>query len=297
MTKNQTLNIYVLTWNQAQITIDCVKSLLTQKGSVKFNIIIIDNGSTDHSVEIFTEEFPDIEILANATNLGFQGGMNSGIKHALRNNVDYFLLMNNDTIADPMMVQNLFDYLPNDAGMVSPLMLYYDAPEQPWSIGGDIHPLFLEVIRLYRKNQSVPKSVMSRDFLPSCAWLIKREVIDQVGLLDERFFPIYYDDLDFCLRVKQNGFRIYLIPKARLWHKVSLSVGGEHSPKERYLMARNSGYYFRKHMKFWQAPFILTYRLGSVVLWTIRLAYRRNFRALKSYLRGIRDGWLKKFPA
>jgi GT2 family glycosyltransferase len=288
------LNVYVLNWNQAELTVDCVNSLIKQVGSIQFNIYIIDNGSSDNSISIFNQEFPQITILKNRKNLGFQGGMNTGIRHALKNNVDYALLLNNDTIADPRMVQELLNNFPKDAGLASPIVYYYDSPMTPWSIGGDINPVFLEVTRLYRKNMPVPNNILSRDFLPSCAWLIKREVLEQVGFLDENFFPIYYDDLDYCLRIKQLGFNSYLIPQAKLWHKVSLSVGGEHSPKERYLMARNSGYYFRKHMRLWQSPLIIMYRLGSFILWTFRLLLKGKFSALKQYYRGTIDGWFRK---
>ncbi len=294
---NSKLNIYVLNWNQADLTVDCVNSLLTQKASVETQIIIIDNGSTDGSIEIFKQKFPQLHVISNKANLGFQGGMNAGIKHAISNSADFVMLLNNDTIADPKMIENLFFYLPQDAALASPAIFYYDDHDVLCSLGGDFHPVLLSVLEIKKAALQLPGSVTRFEFLPSHAWLIKSEVFEQVGFLDEIFFPIYYDDLDFCLRLKKKDLPIYLIPQAIIFHRESMSVGGRNSPRERYLMARNSGYYFRKHMKLWQAPFIFIFRIGSGILWTVRLALKRNFPAIKSYWKGFYEGWFMKFPS
>ena len=282
---------YVLNWNQAQLTSDCVNSLQLQTLSSLQKITIIDNGSTDGSVKLLKEEFPEIEIIENSKNLGFQGGMNSGIKHALQQEFDFILLLNNDTIVAYDMVEELLHHLPEDAGLVSPMLYYFNSEDVPWSIGGDINPILLEVFGGLNRGLRIPDHVLARDFVPSCAWLITREVLEKVGYLDENFFPIYYDDLDYCLRVRREGYKIYLIPQAKLWHRVSQSMGGQHSPRERYLMARNSAYYFKKHMKAWQVPIIFSYRVGSMFLWTFRLALKGNFAAVKAYWKGFVEGW------
>lgn len=297
MIKNyEKLNIYVLNWNQADLTIDCVDSLITQTASINIEIFIIDNGSTDGSVEIFKEIFPQIKILANVKNLGFQGGMNVGIRHAMENSADYVLLLNNDTIADPDMIGNLLLNKPDAAALVSPAIFYHDDRNVLCSLGGKYSPVFLEIIGQNKKNITLPDDVKQYEFLPSHAWLIKTEIFSTVGLLDESFFPIYYDDLDFCLRLKRNNYSIYLIPQSRIYHRESMSVGGRNSPKERYLMARNSGYYFRKHMSVWQAPLIFNYRLGSGLLWTAKLLLQKNTEAVKGYWKGFYEGWFKKKP-
>ena len=296
MQKIKLLHIYVLNWNQAELTSDCVESLLTQSAPIKMKIFIIDNGSTDGSVERLQHKFPDIGILANETNLGFQGGMNAGIRHALDNSADYVLLLNNDTIAEPSMIIDLLTHMPNDAALVSPAIFYHEARDVLCSLGGNYSPVFLEIVGQKKRNLTLPVDVKKYEFLPSHAWLIKSEVFETVGLLDEIFFPIYYDDLDFCLRMKRNNYSLYLIPQARIYHRESMSVGGRNSPKERYLMARNSAYYFRKNMYFWQAPFIFLFRLISSILWTGRLLLKKNTSALGGYWKGFLEGWFKKMP-
>lgn len=288
------LNIYVLNWNQADITIDCVESLLNQTAPISIEIFIIDNGSTDGSIETFQHKFPQIGILANEENLGFQGGMNTGIRHAQENSVSYVLLLNNDTVADPDMIANLFLYKPDDAALVSPAIFYHEDRVVLCSLGGKFNPVFLEIIGQNKRNLALPEDVKKYEFLPSHAWLIKTEVFETVGYLDEKFFPIYYDDLDYCLRLKRHNYSIYLIPQAQIYHRESMSVGGRNSPRERYLMARNSGYYFRKHMRVWQFPLIFIFRLGSGLLWTVKLLLQKNFEAIKGYWKGFIEGWFKK---
>ena len=123
-----------------------------------------------------------------------------------------------------------------------------------------------------------------------------RVFFNDIGFFDEIFFPLYYDDLDFCLRLRKKGYRLFLIPYAKIYHKISLSVGGRNSPQERFLMARNSGYYFRKHLKTWQLPFIVIYRLSSAILWTIRLLKQRNYEAVQYHWKGLVAGWIQKMP-
>jgi len=290
------LHIYILNWNQPELTSDCVQSLLNQTTSVDYRIFIIDNGSTDNSVEIFNQKFPNIEVLRNESNLGFQGGMNRGLSHGLNQGARYILIINNDTIADPLMIDELIKNIPDDAALVSPIIYYYDSPKKIWSIGGKINPIILEVTRFLDFSPSKTQKSIPRDFIPSCAWLLRRETIGKIGYLDASYYPIYYDDLDYCIRLKRQGCKIYLLPQAKLWHKVAKSSGGEKSPTERYLMARNSGYYFRKNMKMWQAPFIFVFRFISFFLWNLRLLIAGKFTALISYWRGSVDGWVKKIP-
>jgi GT2 family glycosyltransferase len=296
MEKDVTVHIYVLNWNQPELTVDCVQSLLNQTASIDSRIFIIDNGSTDESVNIFFQQFPKINVIRNDTNLGFQGGMNSGIQHALEAGVEYLLLLNNDTIAHPNMLQSLIDNFPEDADLVSPGIYFYENRELLCSLGGNFNPIFLEVLGKPTTYYNPPKIVQRYEFLPSHAWLIKTEVFNSVGLLDEIFFPIYYDDLDFCLRLKRLGHHAYLIPQAKIYHRASMSVGGRNSPKERYLMARNSGYYFRKNMKFWQTPLIFCFRIGSGINWTFRLLLQKNYESIKSYWKGFNEGWFNKLP-
>lgn len=291
------LYIIILNWNQLNDTIECIDSITNQTYK-DLDIVVIDNGSTDNSAFEIRKRYPEIKVIENEKNLGFQGGMNVGIRYALSNNAELILLLNNDIIADPGMIRHLLENFPDDAGIVSPIMYYYSKPSEIWSSGGDINPILIESIKSHKNKKKIDNStgLIERDFLPSCAWVVRKDVFEKIGYLDEVYFPIYYDDLDFCLRTRRAGYKLYINTSAKLWHKVSASSGGEYNPRERYLMARNSGYYFRKNMKFWQSPFILFHRCGSAILWTGRLLIKRDYIGLKNYWKGLLVGWFGPMP-
>ncbi|OPZ93128.1 MAG: N-acetylglucosaminyl-diphospho-decaprenol L-rhamnosyltransferase [Firmicutes bacterium ADurb.Bin419] len=220
--------------------------------------------------------------------------MNVGINYAINNGSKYVMLLNSDTIASPDMMETLLSLSPLDAAIVSPGIYYFKSQNQLCSTGGKISNILLDTLRKAKiENPLIP---LKLEFLPSHAWLIRTEIFNKSGLFDESYFPLYYDDLDYCLRLKRLGFNLYLIPAAKIYHNVSVSVGGKNSPKERYLMARNSGYYFRKNMRSWQAPFIFSFRLISAMLWTFRLLKENNTESIQSYWKGFYQGWFGDLP-
>lgn len=279
----------ILNWNGAKDTINCIQTIESQK-QAQLEIIVIDNGSIDNSVQTIQEHYPLIKIFENHRNLGYAGGMNVGIKYAIDQGANYVLLLNNDTLADPDMVSKLLESM-DDTGVASPIIFYADHPEKIWSIGGNINPILLELTQPHGNMTISPRFTLERDFLTGCALLIHKDVFLKVGYFDERFFPGYYEDLDFCLRVKRSGFSLKLVPEAKLWHKVSQSSGGDKSNRVYFLMARNSGLYFKKNMRFWNAPFIIIYRLGSALKKSVNLLKNKNLPALSAYWLGLIYGW------
>ena len=122
--------------------------------------------------------------------------------------------------------------------------------------------------------------------------LIRRDVLETIGLFDEHFFA-YYEDLDYCRRAQAAGFRLVTVPAARLWHKVAGTTGLGH-PRRQYLLAFGSVRFFAKHAG-WRWPVIGLYRLGSTVKTIVKFALRRRFDLLGAHLRGLKDGWQSVF--
>lgn len=284
------LSVILLNWNRCDDTLECLASLGASTHR-PLHLLVVDQHSSDDSPARIRAACPEVDLLELAQNVGFAAGMNAGIRHALHKGATHLLLLNNDTIVAPEMISELLAQLKPGVGMVGPVIFYYDQPESVWSMGGNIHSLLLEMSGNHGRGRAIPAQPVAQDFLSGCALLLPRETIEQVGLWDERFF-MYYEDLDYCLRVGQSGLTLVLAPAARLWHKVSASSGGSASPAERYQMAKSSGLYFRKQMNLWRAPFILLFRLGSALLWSWRLARQGRWDALRTYWRGLRDGWL-----
>ena len=276
-------------WNRPRDTLACLDSLRRQAG-VQVRLVVVDNGSADDSARTINEGCPAAEVLANKTNLGFAKGFNAGITYALRNGAEYVLLLNNDTIAAPDMVEQLMASPVARNSVAAPVIYRYDQPDRIWSCGARLNRLTLEIDGHDHNRPAPGDKLVARDFLSGCCLLVHRSVFEQVGLFDERFF-MYYEDMDFCIRARCMGFRLWLVPAARLWHKVSQSSGGFGSPNERYYMALSSGLFFRKHMRGPQRLAVPVVRLASAVRWTFRLAASGMWPALRAYWQGLCAGW------
>lgn len=287
------VDVITLTWNQRQDILDCLASLdrLTYPN---YRIIVVDNGSTDGTAEAVRALYPDVELIVNPRNLGFQGGFNAGLRCALETGADFAFVMNNDTLVQPDILDELIKYAqPADVGMLSPKIYYFAEPDRIWTVGGDRHPITFEMVNKGENQMDRGQwdQVIERDYLIGCAMLLKRSLLEEIGLFDVGYHPIYYEDADLCMRARQAGYRLLMVPTAKMWHKVSRSGGGFDSPRQRYLMARHSVRFFRTYVHGWRRLVVVPYRLGSAIKTTLRLAWRKRFSSIGAYWRGLRDGF------
>lgn len=244
--------IVVLNWNQRDLTLDCLESL----GELEYppdrlQIIVVDNGSDDGTALAVRQGFPSVTVLENDDNLGFAEGNNVGIRHAMALGTDYVMLLNNDTVVDPAMLTALLDVAQRNSniGIVGPKMLYFDPPDVIWCAGNRVDWETGGLIRL-RADQADTENdepVTKVDYITGCGICLRREVIEEIGLLDPRFF-IYYEETDWCLRAHKGGWQVLCVPRARLWHKVSAAMGTQ-SPATDYYMARNRLLFIAKHQQ------------------------------------------------
>ncbi len=286
------VDVIMLTWNQRRDTLECLESL-SHLTYPNHRIILVDNGSTDDTVEAVRERFPEVQLIVNEKNLGFQGGFNAGIRCALDAEAEFVFVINNDTSVSPDILDELIKYAePPEVGMLSPKIYYASEPDRIWSVGGDCNPVTFEMTHKgdNQLDRGQWEKVINRDFLVGCAILMKRSTLETIGLFDTGYHPIYYEDVDLCVRARRAGFRLLLIPSAKMWHKVSASSGGSDSPRERYLMARHSVRYFRKYVHGWRWLIVGPYRFGSAIKTTVRLARQRRLDSIGAYWRGLRDG-------
>jgi GT2 family glycosyltransferase len=280
----------VVNWNRGEDTLECLRSL-EQQSYPRMGIIVVDNGSEDGSPESIQRNFPGVELIRLSHNTGFAGGFNQGIERALSQGGDYVLILNNDTVSDRLMVEKLMGDIRPGTGVAFPKIYYYDDPRRIWSVGARRQFLTLEMTdkATGQLDRGQWDKVQERDYGTGCALLVPREVFAKIGLFDERYFA-YYEDLDFSFRVKEAGFRMILVPEARLWHKVAQTSGGLDNPLERYLMAKGSVLFFGRHGGGWRRLFIVPYRLGSAVKTTFRLLLRRKYKSVSAYWKGLSEG-------
>ncbi|MGH2521890.1 MAG: glycosyltransferase family 2 protein [Anaerolineales bacterium] len=285
--------IVIPAWNRKHDTLACLESLLALTYP-SYRIVMVDNGSTDGTAQAVGENYLNVEIIAHPKNLGFAAGVNSGIRHALERGADFVFLLNNDTLAEPSLLNRLLAYCTAGVGIVAPKIYYAADPERLWSAGGQRHPWTLEKTDDARGQPDGPRwaRVLERDYLVGCAMLIPRSTLQRVGEFDERYF-MYYEDMDFSWRVRAAGLKLLVAPDARLWHKVALSSGGSDSPNERYWMARGSVLFFRRYARGWRWLVVGPYRFGSAIKTTLRLLARGRWEAIAAYWRGLRDGMVQ----
>ena len=241
--------VIILHLKEIPYLVDCVVSL-NEITYQNFNIIIAHNGPESKALSDALAPISRhiTKIIDMDANIGFTGANNVGIRYALRDGAEYMLLLNDDTEVAPDFLTKLIDVAESrpDAGILGPKIYYYDQPEKIWFAGGKLNPetcmaSSLEVDQSVKCEDTVP---IESDFITGCALLVKREAIEKIGLLDERIF-IYCEDLDWGLRLIKAGFRNLVVPDSRVWHKISITVGGLDSPftiyhktRSRLLMAK-----------------------------------------------------------
>jgi GT2 family glycosyltransferase len=285
--------VIVTNWNQAEYTLACIETIVAQDYE-DIAIVVVDNGSTDNTIAQVSHTYPQVTILALPENLGPTGGYNSGFRHALADGFNLIFLLNNDTLLAPNCINELVKeaQTSNDIGLVMPKIYYADEPDLIWSVGGWENKWNYEVRHPGEKqiDEGQWEESVDIDDAPFCAVLLKRSLLETVGLPDEDFF-LYYEDRDFCRRTQDADFRLRLAPKATMWHKVSISSGGSGSPSERYWMARSSVLFFKKNVKIRSRWFVVVpWRSASALRTTFRLARQGRFDSIKAYWLGLWHG-------
>ena len=223
----------VLAWNHIEDTMLTLSTLLASKG-VEFETVLVDNASTDDTVERVKSAFPEVKIIQSDKNLGVSGGYNLGMAYATSQNADYMLVANNDIEIDPEMLANLVRRMEQDPslGMVMPLIYhYYDDRERYWCTGGHWRsfPPTIKMSNFNKSSKQVSLLPETIDFAPSCILLLSGEAVRKTGMFDTSYF-FYYDDWDYSIRMREAGYRIGLVADAWMWHKVSVSTQNSEKP-------------------------------------------------------------------
>ena len=218
------VSIIIPNWNRRDMLRACLKSL-TNLTYPNYEIIVVDEASTDGSPEMVKIEFPDVKIITRGKNrrrLGFAGACNVGIKSAKG---EMIALFNNDAVADPSWLTELVKTISfsSDIGTVGGVILHWEPNQIIWSAGEKIDLITGESWRVaYGKRMDELGNVGDVDYICGCAPLIRREVIKKIGLLDEDYF-MYREDVDWNLRAKRAGYKCKVSPSSIVWHKVPLN--------------------------------------------------------------------------
>lgn len=226
----------MLNYNGFADTTACIKSLrkITYND---YTIIVVDNNSRDGSYETLKKENPDCVVLQAGYNKGFSAGNNIGIKYALENGADYVMMLNNDTeVASDFL--DIMVSKANENTVVTPCIYYYSEPHEVWYAAGRIN---------YRRctvYNGIENKSTYVDYASGCCLLMPRKVIERVGMWAEEYF-MYYEDMDYSLRILENGFQILYEKDAKVYHKVGRTAGVQ-SKLAIYYNVRNRLYVIKK---------------------------------------------------
>jgi len=234
--------VVVLNWNNYTDTASCLSSL-RQLHYDNCEVVVVDNGSTDDSASQIRNAFPEVSVIETNSNLGFAAGCNVGIRYALGRDSHFIWLLNNDTVVDPEALQTLIDKATSDErmGAVGSAIYVMDDPTRLEAWGGGHVNVWLGRSRQFL----VPVHDSSIDFITGASMLIAREAIEQVGVLSEQFF-MYWEDADFCYRLRDANWKIGVAGESKVWHKGSASVGKASVCLDSYFNA-SAARFFRKH--------------------------------------------------
>ena len=242
--------ILLLNWNGWQDTLDCLKSLHTLSYP-NYQLVVVDNASTDDSEEHIRAAEPGICILQAEANLGFAGGNNIGIRHALASGAEYVWLLNNDTIVDSGALSALVSRAQLDAsiGFVGSKILYAHQPHLVWFAGGKVMPhngaAGHEPAEVPDNDNLPPPQITA--YVTACSVLARREVIEEIGGLPEQYF-LYYEDVDWQFVGRRHDWVSFDEPKSVVWHKVSATVRRAlPSTRAAFHIARSRIIFVRRH--------------------------------------------------
>jgi len=289
------VGIVIINFNQEKDTTACLSSL-REIDHPNYEIVLVDNASKGNSADRIKQNFPEITLIKNSENLGFAEGNNVGIRYLLKKNIDYVLLLNNDTVVDKKFLTELVDCLEAypGAGMAGPKIYYMHRPDVIWFAGGDFRALSGRTFHygLGQKDRGQFDKVREIGFVTGCALLAKRCVIEKVGMLDPDYF-FSYEDVDWSLRAAKKHYKLIYVPTSRVWHKFAASAGGRFSPAYVYYRVRNKLIFCKKNLRaLREFLFNLLCMPAAIALFCLATL---KFRSIASVYLGLYDYFTLNF--
>lgn len=294
--------IVIVNYNSSQHIAECLLTVdKLDKDNFLLHTVIIDNNSNRESLEQLNQikkDYPETKLILNKKNLGFSGGNNVGIKFALEKGADHVLLLNSDTYVHKDLIVELLKsfQLEEKIGITVPKIYFAkgfefhkeryngnDLGKVIWYAGGKIDwdNIIGYHIGVDEVDNGQYDQTKETEIATGCCMLIKKEVFEKVGLLDEKYF-LYYEDSDFSIRVKKSGFKIFYTPKGIVWHKNAGSTGGSGSNLQDYYITRNRLFFAGR------------YRNSKLRLPLIKESLKLLFIGRKWQKKGIIDYYLAK---
>lgn len=289
------LSVIVVSYNTKNLLKQCLDSVFKYTKGINFEIIVVDNASKDGSVEMI--EKLQVKLIANQTNLGFAAANNQALRQAQGK---YLLLLNSDTVLVENSLKKMIDWLEKNkkVGISSCQLVYEDNSLQrtggyfpnllrifSWMFFIDDLPFLKEIIKPFHPHESRTGWLSSRyfqkqhfqDWVTGAFFLVRKKVVDQIGLLDEKFF-MYVEEVEFCYRAKQAGWQVIYLPITKIVH---LSQKSGTQAGARLGEYRGLIYFFKKHKPGWQLLILKIFLKAGALLRFLIFGIMRNSREMR----------------
>jgi GT2 family glycosyltransferase len=241
----------VVNWNGRELLEAALRSL-QESDYGRLAILVVDNASEDGSQDLVHESFPDVGLVENETNEGYAAGANAGIRVAMADGADYVFLMNNDLVVAPDAVSALVAAASErpDAAFVGPMIYYHEPPNLIWSLGGAVSYWSGNIRHHAIREKDDGRYIEARevDYVTGAAVLASAAALARIGLMDEEYY-MYNEDTDWCARAALLGYGVIVEPRAKAWHRVSMSSGGGLTPYKIYHRLRSTYRFFGLYAK------------------------------------------------
>ncbi|UCG78183.1 MAG: glycosyltransferase family 2 protein [Nitrospirota bacterium] len=300
------LYIVIVNWNNSSDTIECISSLFEE--GYKKRIVLVDNGSTDGSIDNISawagsnnidlqilnaeealagrDDFV-VTIISSPVNLGFAGANNLGIRYSIVQGAEFVLLLNNDTVVEKDVLSGMVRTVMStkDTGIVGGKIRYYDNREKVWFSGG-----YISTVRgaFYHKEDDCD-GIRETEFVTGCMMLIPADVIEKVGYLKEDYF-LNIEDIDYSTRVRNAGLKMIVDCSVTIYHKYSATIGGRYSKMNQYYFHRNRMIYFSSNLDdLNKYIFYLFQFFFAIPVWLVVQLVKGRMQAIKGAILGYLD--------
>ena len=251
------VSIIIVNWNEQKLLRECLTSIKDHTDYPNFNVIVVDNGSTDGSVGMIRRDFSWVKLIESRTPFCFATANNEGIKYAFREGADYVFLLNNDTKVTHgdwlVRMVEVAEEIPN-VGIVGCKLLYPDGRIQ--HAGGAISIMGTFHYGQGKLDNGTYDEIKQVDYVTGAAFMIKKEVVQKIGLLDEKFSPAFYEETDYCIRARIAGYKTIYNPRTTIIHYQGVTV------KKRPRLLMNYAWH-KNRVRFMLVNFPLKWVLGT----------------------------------
>lgn len=281
-------------WNLKKDLGECLDSVINSNYPYQ-KIVVVDNASEDGSQEFIKSHYPDVHLIAFSINQGYASALNAGIDWAIQQQAAYIFALNNDTVIHFDTISKLIQTMEinEKIGIAAPKILYYNKPNKIYSVGDRKYNYFPLPISIGKNqnNSSKYTGIIDFDYVTGCAMMIRMSCIQHVGLFDTSYF-MYYEDSDFCRRVKNSGYRIVCQCDTTILHKCGLSSDLDKKNIIR-IRAKNRMIFYKRY-RHGPSAFLTFVFLWLIAIWrSIEFIFHHQSELIKPYLSGLWEGFQK----